>query len=178
MSFVARFNVCASTASRLQLGLRADFLPRHGTYIQVPNQTMTRVLKPGSARVIPPIEPRCGVDCGHRCRPEGAFRERAGRWNWASAKQPRPPPHRVVGLVQQPCHHADLQGRPESIHVTDSVSCRGADQPHDDLAADRPNTIIAAERRDQAAGVCVAVDGGHCRRQTGEEGPPAIGAPP
>ena len=67
---------------------------------------------------------------------------------------------------------------------------------YDDLAIDRPNempigtsfkensrgallsnTIIAAERRDQAAGVCMAVDGRHCRTRTGEEGGPRHGGP-
>jgi hypothetical protein len=37
--------------------------------------------------------------------------------NLAGAKQPRPPPHRVVGLAQQPCQSRRSSRPPEVIHL-------------------------------------------------------------
>ena len=97
------------------VGVRADFLPRHGTNMHDPNQTMTRVLKPRSAQVISPLSARGSAARARvgsqdlachaitnldraalrrRLRPSSSPARRVSRTrrpgsNWAGAKQPR-----------------------------------------------------------------------------------------
>ena len=83
-------------------------------------------------------------DCGHRRRLEGAFRERVGRVAIGGTKQPRPPPHRVVGLAQQSCQSRRSSRPPEIIHLTEQRQLSRRARSNcmlDDLAVDRPNEM-------------------------------------
>ena len=75
-----------------------------------PNETMTRVIKLGSAEVISPIEPRCGVDCPLSSPARRVSRTRRPGSNWAGARH---------------AHHGGAaSGAAAAVDASASMTCR------------------------------------------------------